>query len=278
VLGDLDGSLLGTNDGIELGFMLGDLEVEGSVLGGDDNMFLRRRRAITVLLTVGTDVGNMFLLRRRATTVLVTVGTEVSDTGRGLGLLVGFLIGGHVGFLTGGHVGFFTGGGGHVGFSFSPEYGDIIFELFPCFPALPFFFCEVNAIELLPPMAFCVCVVSTSLETMFFSSFVFSFTNIFASLFPSVSAALFVSLLKRSIDFLTASTSASGLFSFVKSARGRLPLPRGMEGNLEEFSTWAAAMAKSSITWVILLSSVSFLITCVPSIAEKNMFWRFLFS
>jgi hypothetical protein len=34
VLGDVEGTLLGTEDGIELGFELGDLE--GSLLGEDD--------------------------------------------------------------------------------------------------------------------------------------------------------------------------------------------------------------------------------------------------
>eukprot|EP00978_Attheya_sp_CCMP212_P047009 scaffold421187_cov100-Attheya_sp.AAC.1 len=61
----------------------------------------------------------------------------------------------------------------------------------------------------------------------------------------------------------------------MKSVRGRLR--RGMEGNLEEFSCWAAAMAMSSIARVALLPSVSFLITCVSSIAEEKMFLRFLF-
>jgi hypothetical protein len=57
--------------------------------------------------------------------------------------------------------------------------------------------------------------------------------------------------------------------------RGRLP--RGMEGNLEEFSCWAAAMAMYSIARVALLRSVSFLKNCVSSIAEEKMFLRFLF-
>jgi hypothetical protein len=50
-----------------------------------------------------------------------------------------------------------------------------------------------------------------------------------------------------------------------------------MEGNLEEFSCWAAAMAMTSITRVALVPSLSFLITCVSSIAEEKMFLRFLF-
>ena len=129
------------------------------------------------------------------------VGTEVGDTGRRVGLLVGFLIGGHVGFLTGGHVGFLIGR--HVGFSFLPEYGDTAFKLFPCFPDLAFLFCEVNAIEFSPPMT--VCVVSTSTWTNVFSSFLFPFSNMFACLGVFVSA-LFVSFLKRSIDVLTASS------------------------------------------------------------------------
>eukprot|EP00978_Attheya_sp_CCMP212_P047341 scaffold421316_cov65-Attheya_sp.AAC.1 len=106
VLGDLKGCVLGSNDGIKLGFVLGDLE--GSVLGGGDRLFrLRslpatvgclRRRTTTVGLPVGvgTEVGEGFRLRRRATTVDLPVGTEVGDTGRRLGCLVGFLLGGYV--------------------------------------------------------------------------------------------------------------------------------------------------------------------------------------
>eukprot|EP00978_Attheya_sp_CCMP212_P047342 scaffold421316_cov65-Attheya_sp.AAC.2 len=76
--------------------------------------------------------------------------------------------------------------------------------------------------------------------------------------------------------FCIVSTPAeTNIFSWL-SVRGRLP--RGMEGNLEEFSSWAAAMAMSSIARVALLSSVSFLITCVSSIAEEKTFLRFLFS
>jgi hypothetical protein len=220
VVGDVKGFVLGRNDLIELGFILGD--VEGSVLRGDDsgtstgaldrvcrgrgrrprtvtveipvgtevgNIFLRRRRrTVTVEIPVGTEVGNIFLLRRRATTMLVRVGAEVGDTGRGLGLLVGFLIGGNVGFLT--------GGGGYVGFSFSREYGDTIFELFPCFPAFPFFFWELK----------------------FLWRFLFSRTDLFGLLriFPRL--ALLVSPLKMLLA-LTASSSISLSFSLIVSER-----------------------------------------------------------
>jgi hypothetical protein len=225
VLGDLEGYVLGTKDGIELGFVLkvgsevvprrraiisdgielGDLE--GYVLGVDErgttlgsplrSRFvptiytvggLRRRRPTTTV-ELGTEVGDIDIRpRRRPITVELLVGTEV---GRGLGCLVGFLIGGHVGlglgFLIGGQFGLRW-----VGTNLFPDFA--------------FFFCEVNAIEFSLPMAFCI--VSASAEKIIFSSFVFPFTNVFASLVVLVSA-LFVSFLKRSISFLTASTSTS---------------------------------------------------------------------
>jgi hypothetical protein len=55
--------------------------------------------ATTVTAELGTEVGDSDIglrLRRRATTVDLPLGTEVGDTGRRLGCLVDFLLGGYV--------------------------------------------------------------------------------------------------------------------------------------------------------------------------------------
>eukprot|EP00978_Attheya_sp_CCMP212_P049104 scaffold616299_cov138-Attheya_sp.AAC.1 len=236
VLSVLEGSVLGKYDGTKLGFVLGDLE--GSVLGGDDP---------------GTTLGSLLRLRCKSSTVgglrrrgdiIVELGTEVSGSGGGgLGFVLGTTFGSLLRFrcLRSTVGGLRRRRGTTVELPVGTEVGDTGGRL----GCLVGFLLGGNV---------ALCWVGTD---------VFADLELFIS---EVNAIEF----SPPMAFCIVSTPAeTNKFSWL-SVRGRLP--RGMEGNLEECSCWAAALAMSSIARVALLPSVSFLNTCVSSIAEEKMF------